>query len=107
MDATTTAPAIPSIRQRFYAALLRATAKEPVASVQLKSIADTIGCHPSLLTRYLRQAAQAGWLRSGQRLWGVEIEVLDRPALETAAGVTRGESEESGLVGTTHRRRDT
>lgn len=81
-----------AIRPRFFAAILRATEKGSIAALQLKSVAASLGCHPSLLTRYLKEAANAGWLRSEQKMWGVEFDILDRPALEAAAGLSRDEA---------------
>ena len=78
-----------TIRPRFFAALLRATERGPEMAVHLRSVADSLNCDPSTLTRYLREAEVAGWIAVDRGQYRIpKVTLLDRPGLEAAAGVS-------------------
>ncbi|HEY6074126.1 MAG TPA: hypothetical protein VIV15_12255 [Anaerolineales bacterium] len=73
-----------STRRQFFARLL--LLKQP--QVNLSSMALGMGVNPSTLTRYLREAVNAGWLSARKLYGGTEIVILDRAALERVANGT-------------------
>lgn len=85
MDAPTTASLRSGIRKQFLRRLLEL---DKPKQVNLNSMAFAFGCHPSLLTRYLKEATTAGVVKATPLFRGgpLEITVLDRVALAEAAG---------------------
>jgi hypothetical protein len=75
------------VRKRFIARLLWLKQGE-TTPINLRSMALGMGVHPSLLTRYLREVVDAGWVSHRRTVIGSEVTILDRAALERAANGT-------------------
>lgn len=72
-----------SVRKRLFSLLARLHSPQRLS---FNSVALGMGTHPSLLSRYLRVARNAGWVTTKKSMGdGLVITVLDRAGLEKAS----------------------